>query len=348
MSSYENYAVEMDILPKPTAKRHQAGREDSETPVILYLSFIAIHICQIMEVHVSTGICFLLIVLIVAIVLMILCFVPIWSSFALYVLALIGLICQILAITLGLIHLSNESTSGEQHKATDWINVYWADSIIIYAGEGINLLFPLMAAMKNPDHFLGCPSLLCAGMIILAAFAFSVTIASADKEIYSITSILFLPKTNAVLCQIVKILAAASIFCTYPIQLDAAYRFILEQMNKEEKNVIKYGVRALLVILSSGFVFLIHPDRMIFFMGIIGALCLSILMYIVPGLIPFCTKNYGKLKWMAIIGVFAILEGVAVLIAGIIKNSIACSQMNFLGSSRGIFCYNHDMRNNFN
>uniref|UniRef100_A0A1A9ZV64 Amino acid transporter transmembrane domain-containing protein n=1 Tax=Glossina pallidipes TaxID=7398 RepID=A0A1A9ZV64_GLOPL len=138
--------------------------------------------------------------------------------------------------------------------------------------------------------------------------------------------------------QIIKILAAASLLCTYPIQLEAAYRCAVEQLKKEEKDAIKYGVRALLVVLSSIFVFFVHPDRMIFFMGIIGSICLTFLMYIVPGLVPFCTENYGKLYWMGIVGILAMLTGTVIFIGGILENSRNCDQMEFLGFSFDAYC----------
>lgn len=61
-------------------------------------------------------------------------------------------------------------------------------------------------------------------------------------------------------------------------------------------------------------------------------------MYIVPGLVPFCTENYGKLYWMGIVGVLAMLTGTAVFIAGIIENSRNCDRMEFLGFSFDAYC----------
>uniref|UniRef100_A0A1A9ZYH9 Uncharacterized protein n=1 Tax=Glossina pallidipes TaxID=7398 RepID=A0A1A9ZYH9_GLOPL len=57
-----------------------------------------------------------------------------------------------------------QRTSGDKHSGG-------SIGYVIYAGEGINLFFPIIAAMKKPKKVLGCPSLLCAGMITLAAFA---------------------------------------------------------------------------------------------------------------------------------------------------------------------------------
>lgn len=69
--------------------------------------------------------------------------------------------------------------------------------------------------------------------------------------------------------------------------------------------------------------FALIPDvYLIYFMGIIGSLCLSFLALIVPGLIPFCTKNYGKIYWMAILGVLAIIIGILIFFGGTLTMAI--------------------------
>lgn len=162
----------------------------------IYMSSIASHICHIIDVNVSDNVCYALIILVAIILLIVLSFVPIWAPFGLYILALIGLICQVLALILGFIHLSDNVIQSNRDDSR-WGNVYWAASIIIYIGEGINLVFPLVAAMKKPDTFLGCPSFLCVGMITLAACTLLVAILSAHQIFYTVIFILFLPKTTS-------------------------------------------------------------------------------------------------------------------------------------------------------
>uniref|UniRef100_A0A1B0C0W9 Uncharacterized protein n=1 Tax=Glossina palpalis gambiensis TaxID=67801 RepID=A0A1B0C0W9_9MUSC len=191
------------------------------------------------------------------------------TSFGLYIFALIGLICQVLALILGFIYLCKYDTAVATHVGQIHI-----EQVVLQC--------------ENPGPIFG--------LITLAEYTLIVAIASAYKIVYSVTFILFLPKTSSACKSIMRV-------------CQASYRCAVEQLNREEKDVIKYGVRALLVVspVQSYFpaylFYLIRPGRIIFFMGIIGTICLSFLTYTGPGLVPFCTENYGKLYWMDVDGV---------------------------------------------
>lgn len=160
----------------------------------IYLSFITSHICQVTIAKFSSNhnIDFHMVTVIVAIILIVPHCTPILSSLALSILALIGLIFQLLAICIGFVYFFDDSVSYPMSVELPTINdVFVAESYLIYASEGINLFFPLMAAMKKPDQLLGCPSLLCAGIITLAAFGLLVCGAGANK-MYSTAYFIFL------------------------------------------------------------------------------------------------------------------------------------------------------------
>uniref|UniRef100_A0A1B0B1P0 Amino acid transporter transmembrane domain-containing protein n=1 Tax=Glossina palpalis gambiensis TaxID=67801 RepID=A0A1B0B1P0_9MUSC len=250
---------------------------------------------------------------------------------------------------------SKRQRGGDEDSAQSGPSV----GIAIYAGEGINLIFPLLAAMKEPDKFLGCPSLLCCGMITAATVG--ITLGAAGGRRFE---------------KVLKLLAALSLICTYPMQLDAAYHYIADELDIDNKKAARYGLRALLVIIGNELfdsnrnknhyttdelakgtapnrqdnhkvhdrlenyfiIDMLATDKkeatqyslctlgavvtiafamipsvyLIYFMGIIGSLCLSFLVLIVPGFIPFCTKNYGKIYWMAIVGALAIIIGILI------------------------------------
>uniref|UniRef100_A0A1A9W0Y4 Amino acid transporter transmembrane domain-containing protein n=1 Tax=Glossina brevipalpis TaxID=37001 RepID=A0A1A9W0Y4_9MUSC len=226
------------------------------------------------------------------------------ASLAMYIVALVGLIFQVVAIAIGLFYLLDNRSSSQTFDV-GLEGILWVGGFIVYASEGINLVFPLMAAMKNPDKFLGCPSLLCAGMITLAAFAV-VLVMAGSYSTYNVVFFIFLGTPTSTLGQAVKICAAAGIFCTYPIQLNVAYHFIV------------------LTILFA----LMSPPHIQYFMGVIGSLCLSFLTFIMPGLIPFCTKNYGKAYWMAVVAVLAFVRG-AMLLLSWLNISLKWTQADF-------------------
>lgn len=117
-----------------------------------------------------------------ATVLVILCFLPIWGKIGLYIVALVGAIFQMAVIIIGFsyaIHYDVNEISVRQ--SGDLSNLFLAQSIAIYAGEGISTVFPLMAAMREPEKFLGSPSLLRSGMITVTIFAIFVVAVGVEK-----------------------------------------------------------------------------------------------------------------------------------------------------------------------
>uniref|UniRef100_A0A1A9ZLZ3 Amino acid transporter transmembrane domain-containing protein n=1 Tax=Glossina pallidipes TaxID=7398 RepID=A0A1A9ZLZ3_GLOPL len=117
-----------------------------------------------------------------AAVLVILCFLPIWGKIGLYIVALVGAIFQMALIILGFSYtIHNDVNEISVRQSGDLSNLFLVQSIAIYAGEGITTIFPLMAAMREPEKFLGCPSLLCSGMITVTMFAIIVLTVGAEK-----------------------------------------------------------------------------------------------------------------------------------------------------------------------
>uniref|UniRef100_A0A1A9VDJ0 Amino acid transporter transmembrane domain-containing protein n=1 Tax=Glossina austeni TaxID=7395 RepID=A0A1A9VDJ0_GLOAU len=329
MSSPSNNVV-MNIPSTSSGHRQRDDDEESGQSIGIYLSFITSHICQVIIAKYSSNcnIDFHLVTVIVAIILIVPQCTPILSSLALPILALIGLIFQLLAICIGFVYLFDDSASYPMRVELPTINdILVVESYIIYASEGINLFFPLMAAMEKPDQLLGCPSLLCAGIITLAAFGLVVCGAGANK-MYSTAYFIFLMTPTTTLGVVVKIFAAIGISFTYPLQLEAAYRYIAGELDILDKGLLKYFTRAFLVLLTAGLA-MMNPLHFHHFMGVLGALCLTVLTFIVPALIPFCTKNYGRRMWMALVALDAFMLGIATLIVGTTTNAIDWSRANY-------------------
>uniref|UniRef100_A0A1B0B1P2 Uncharacterized protein n=1 Tax=Glossina palpalis gambiensis TaxID=67801 RepID=A0A1B0B1P2_9MUSC len=78
---------------------------------------------------------------------------------------------------------------------------------------------------------------------------------------------------------------AVTLICTYPIQLDAAYNYIANALEINKKTWIQY-------------------------------------VLIIPGLVPFCTKSYGKWYWKAVVGALAFGIGILLFVGGTIKNVV--------------------------
>lgn len=81
---------------------------------------------------------------------------------------------------------------------------------------------------------------------------------------------------------------------------------------------------------------MLTPFHFHYFMGFLGSSCLSVLIFMVPGLIPFCTKNYGTVYWMGIVAVIALLEAITAFIGGTVMNIIEWSRANY--SDYETFC----------
>ncbi|XP_011705830.1 PREDICTED: proton-coupled amino acid transporter 2-like [Wasmannia auropunctata] len=91
---------------------------------------------------------------------------------------------------------------------------------VIFAIEGIGVVMPVANNMKQPHHFLGCPSVLNVTMTIVVSLYAMMGVfgylAYGEDSKASIT--LNLP-TEQVLAQVVKVLIAAAVLFTYGLQL---------------------------------------------------------------------------------------------------------------------------------
>ncbi|KAL6426251.1 hypothetical protein ACFW04_009051 [Cataglyphis niger] len=194
-------------------------------------------------------------------------------------------------------------------------------SITIFAMEAIGVVMPLENSMKTPQHLVGICGVLNKGMsgvtLVYIFLGFLGYVKYQDETMGSIT--LNLP-TEEIAAQVVKILIALAVFCTFGLQfyvcLDIGWNFIKHRFEKKPL-LANYIMRTVLVtgaVLLAIAVPTIEP-----FIGLIGAFCFSILGLIIPVFIETVTYwdvGFGPGNWVALKNVIICVIGVMALIFG--------------------------------
>ncbi|XP_049819913.1 proton-coupled amino acid transporter-like protein CG1139 isoform X2 [Aethina tumida] len=192
---------------------------------------------------------------------------------------------------------------------------------VIFALEGIGVVMPLENNMKNPTHFIGCPSVLNIGMFCVICLYSSVGffgywVYGPETE-GSIT--LNLPK-DEILAQSVKIMIAIAVFLTYALQFYVPMEIIWKAMKNSYQNpkmaerVIRYSLIVLTVVIA------ICVPNLGGFISLVGAVCLSMLGMIFPAIIDTVT-NYedpglGVFKWRLVKNILLIAFGLIGFVFG--------------------------------
>ncbi|KAG7202343.1 hypothetical protein KM043_018671 [Ampulex compressa] len=194
-------------------------------------------------------------------------------------------------------------------------------SITIFAMEAIGVVMPLENNMKTPQHFVGICGVLNKGMsgvtLIYIFLGFLGYIKYQDATMDSIT--LNLP-TEEIPAQVVKILIALAVYCTFGLQfyvcLDIAWNGLKERFQKKPM-LANYILRTAMVtgaVLLAVAVPTIEP-----FIGLIGAFCFSILGLLIPVFIETVTYwdvGFGPGNWVALKNVIICVIGLMALVFG--------------------------------
>ncbi|XP_012244312.1 proton-coupled amino acid transporter-like protein pathetic [Bombus impatiens] len=193
-------------------------------------------------------------------------------------------------------------------------------SITIFAMEAIGVVMPLENNMKTPQHFIGICGVLNKGMsgvtFIYILLGFLGYARYQDQTLGSIT--LNLP-TEEVAAQIVKILIALAVYCTFGLQfyvcLDIAWNSIKHRFQERSRvNYILRTAMAIGAVLLAVTVPTIEP-----FIGLIGAFCFSILGLLIPVFVETVTYwdvGFGPGNWVALKNVIICIIGLMALIFG--------------------------------
>lgn len=194
-------------------------------------------------------------------------------------------------------------------------------SITIFAMEAIGVVMPLENNMKTPQHFVGICGVLNKGMsgvtLIYIFLGFLGYIKYQDATMDSIT--LNLP-TEEIPAQVVKILIALAVYCTFGLQfyvcLDIAWNGLKDRFQKKPM-LANYILRTVMVtgaVLLAVAVPTIEP-----FIGLIGAFCFSILGLLIPVFIETVTYwevGFGPGNWVALKNIVICVIGLMALIFG--------------------------------
>ena len=197
--------------------------------------------------------------------------------------------------------------------------------IVIFAMEAIGVVMPLENNMKTPKNFLGLGGVLNQGMagvtMIYILVGFLGYMAYGEKTAAVIT--LNLPE-HEIPAQVVKIFIGLAVFCTYGLQWFVCLEIIWDALKErfQKKAVLaEYIVRVILVaatVLLAVAVPTIGP-----FIGLIGALCFSILGLILPCFIEcvtFWEDGLGPGKWRLWKNIIISIFGAVVLVFGTIDS----------------------------
>ncbi|XP_034255631.1 proton-coupled amino acid transporter-like protein pathetic isoform X2 [Thrips palmi] len=202
--------------------------------------------------------------------------------------------------------------------------------IVIFAMEAIGVVMPLENNMKTPKNFLGLGGVLNQGMagvtMIYILLGFLGYMAFGEETADVIT--LNLP--NEIPAQVVKVLIGLAVFCTYGLQWFVCLEIVwdgLKERYQKKAVLAEYIVRVILVVTSV--VLAIAVPTIGPFIGLIGALCFSILGIILPCFIEcitFWETGLGPGKWrlwkniiVSIFGVFVLIMGTKDSVQGILK-----------------------------
>ncbi|CAH2092160.1 unnamed protein product [Euphydryas editha] len=213
------------------------------------------------------------------------------------------------------ISLSDKRVVGDPARIPAFI------STVIFAMEGIGVVMPVENAMKKPQHFLGCPSVLVVAMAVIVFFYSTLGVFGylryGDVLRGSITLNLPIEDWPAICA---KVFIALSIFFTYPLQ----YFVVFDIIKKYTDNCIKDKYRTLIDIVSRSLgvcfcvgigVALPLLEQII---NIVGACFYSILGLIIPGVVEtvFRWENLGKYNWILWKNILIVLFGLGSLISG--------------------------------
>ncbi|XP_036150354.1 proton-coupled amino acid transporter-like protein pathetic isoform X2 [Monomorium pharaonis] len=194
-------------------------------------------------------------------------------------------------------------------------------SITVFAMEAIGVVMPLENSMKMPQHFVGLCGVLNKGMSgVTLVYIFLGFLGYAKYQDATEGSITLNLPTEEIAAQVVKILIALAVFCTFGLQfyvcLDIGWNSIKQHFEKKPL-LANYIMRTVLVtgaVLLAVAVPTIEP-----FISLIGAFCFSILGLLIPVFIETVTYwdvGFGPGNWVALKNVIICVIGVMALVFG--------------------------------
>ncbi|KAH8378789.1 hypothetical protein KR009_001364, partial [Drosophila setifemur] len=288
----------------------------------IYLVFVATNVEQVVKVYLETELSVRTWIMIVTVPLIFMCLVRNLKFLTPF--SMIANILMFVGIVITFIYMFSDLPAPAERPGlvtpTEWPLFF---GTVIFALEGIGVVMSLENDMRNPTHFIGCPSVLNFGMgLVIALYTlvgFFGFLKYGPETQASIT--LNLPLEDK-LAQSVKLMIAIAIFFTFTLQfyvpVTILWKGLEHKIRPEKQNISEYGLRVALVILCGAIA--VALPNLGPFISLIGAVCLSTLGMIVPSVIELAVYHedpgYGRFKWRLWKNSGLILFGVVGFVAG--------------------------------
>uniref|UniRef100_A0A1A9UXS0 Amino acid transporter transmembrane domain-containing protein n=1 Tax=Glossina austeni TaxID=7395 RepID=A0A1A9UXS0_GLOAU len=194
---------------------------------------------------------------------------------------------------------------------------------VLFSMESVGVIIAIEHEMANPKDYLGFTGILSLAslftLILYAGFGFVGYWRFGCQAYGSIT--LNMP-SDMLISRLAKLFLALAIFLTYALEgyvvVDVLWHYYLKDMFEEEyRPILEYNTRCA-IVLSTVLVAAFSPDISIL-LPLVGAFCLSILSFVLPGLMDLCvsyTKGYRITSRKFLRDIFLIIFGVSGCIAG--------------------------------
>ncbi|XP_046413504.1 proton-coupled amino acid transporter-like protein pathetic [Neodiprion fabricii] len=216
----------------------------------------------------------------------------------------------------------NMHPPSEVHMVTETVSTLPAFfSISIFAIEAIGVVMPLENNMKTPQQFIGICGVMNQGMsavtLIYIVIGFMGYAAYRDETKENIITNL---NPEDILAQVVKVLIALAVYCTFGLQfyvcLEIAWNNIKERFLKKPQ-IANYLLRTGLAM--AAVLVAVAVPKIMPFVGLIGALCFSILGLIMPPIVELIVRwdeGFGRGYWLIVKTILVASFGLVVLLFG--------------------------------
>lgn len=203
---------------------------------------------------------------------------------------------------------------------------------VLFAIEGIGVVMPVENSMKNPHHFLGCPSVLNITMTIVVSLYTVLGVFGYLKYTEDIKgSITLNIPTEDILGQAVKLLIALAVLFTYGLQLfvpmDIMWRAVKEKCSHKYQGLCHTVMRICISIFTICVALLVPELEP--FISLVGSIFFSILGITIPAVVETIScwdGHLGRGKWrfwknstLLIFSLLALIFGSWISISDIIK-----------------------------
>ncbi|PZC75917.1 hypothetical protein B5X24_HaOG205310 [Helicoverpa armigera] len=195
--------------------------------------------------------------------------------------------------------------------------------ITLFALEAVGVILALEYNMEKPREFTGFCGLFSVGMMIILATYIALGVFGylkyGNECKGSIT--LNLPQDEKK-AQVAKLTFTIALFLSYPLQNFVAWQIVWRKTHKKVsdkwKRTVDYALRVILATIPFGMA--AAAPSLGAFMGLLGALCLTMVAILFPALMDLCVyypNRYGFMRWKLWSDIFIIVFGMVCCASGV-------------------------------